>query len=93
MEPDLLPQLRVHLAQYLNGKCSLQQFRQWFDVETWGMAARQDSPARQLAGEIELRLAEFTSGHLSEHDLQSTLQAFLDREQVADHASHKGSRR
>ena len=89
MEPDLL---RKQLARYLNGKSSLQQFRKWFDVETWGLAADSDSPVRQLAGEIELRLAEFTSGHLSENDLRAGLQAFLDREQVANHASHKDRR-
>jgi hypothetical protein len=93
MNRDLLPEIRAQLARYLSGKSSLQQFRRWFDVETWGVAAERNSPVRQIAGEIELRLAEFTNGHMSESDLRSTLQAFLDREQIANHAGLKDSRR
>ena len=92
MEQDLLLAIRTQLGRYLNGKSSLQQFRQWFDVETWGVAAGEASPVRQIAGEIELRLAEFTSGHLSESQLRAMLQNFLDREQIADHANHRGTR-
>jgi len=93
MEPDLLLAIQNHLGKYLNGKSSLQQFRQWFDVETWGEAAKQDSPVRQIAGEIELRLAEYTNGHLSESELRSMLQTLLDRERVVGHADHKSIRR
>src|SRR2546430_4086622 len=53
------------------------------DLETWGLAAQPDSPLRQLAGEIELRVAEFTSGHRTEEDLRSLLQALLQREAVS----------
>lgn len=93
MDQDLLLAIRTQLGRYLNGKSSLRQFREWFDVETWGVAAEKDSPVRQLAGEIELRLAEFTNGHLSEGELRAALQPLLDREQVGHHASPKGSRR
>lgn len=92
MNQDLLLEIRTRLGRYLNGKSSLRQFREWFDVETWGLAAESDSPARQIAGEIELRLAEFTNGHLSEAELRALLQPLLDREQVADHADHRTTR-
>ena len=82
MNENLLREIRSHLARYLNGKSSLRQFREWFDVETWGLAAEPDSPVRQLAGEIELRIAEFTSGHRTEDDLRATLQPLLQRETV-----------
>lgn len=80
MDESLLSEIRAQLGRYLNGKSSLRQFREWFDVETWGLAAESDSPARQLAGEIELRIAEFTSGHRTEEDLRSSFQALLQRE-------------
>jgi len=84
MNQDLLLEIRTRLGRYLNGKSSLLQFREWFDVETWGLAAESDSPARQIAGEIELRLAEFTNGHLSETELRELLRPLLDRERVAE---------
>jgi hypothetical protein len=82
MDENLLREIRTHLGRYLSGKSSLRQFREWFDVETWGLAAEPDSPARQVAGEIELRLAEFTNGHLTEDELRTLLQALLQREPV-----------
>jgi hypothetical protein len=82
MNHDLLLDIRTQLGRYLSGKSSLLQFREWFDVETWGLAAEPESPARQLAGEIELRIAEFTSGHITEQDLHDLLQALLQREPV-----------
>jgi len=83
MDENLLHEIRTQLGRYLSGKSSLRQFRKWFDVETWGLAAESDSPVRQLAGEIELRIAEFTNGHLTEDDLRSLLQALLQRQPVS----------
>lgn len=80
MNQNLLSEIREHLGRYLSGKSTLEQFREWFDVETWGIAAEPDSPLRQLAGEIELRIAEFTNGHRTEDDLRSMLQPLLQRE-------------
>ena len=92
MDQELLLELRTRLGRYLNGKIPLEQFRRWFDVETWGLAAESDSTVRQVAGEIELRIAEFTNGHLSESELRAALQPLLDREQVGDHANNRGTR-
>jgi len=82
MNQDLVNAIRAQLASYLSGKSSLRQFRDWFDAETWGLAAEADSPARQLAGEIDLRIAEFTNGHRTEDDLRAMLQPLLQREPV-----------
>lgn len=82
MNANLLQEIRTQLGLYLSGKSSLRQFREWFDVETWGLAAEPDSPARQFAGEIELRIAEFTNGHRTEDDLRALLQELLQREPV-----------
>jgi hypothetical protein len=83
MNESLFREVRTQLSRYLSGKSSLEQFREWFDVETWGLAAEPDSPLRQLAGEIELRIAEYTNGHRTEDDLRNLFQALLQREPVS----------
>src|SRR5258708_9796489 len=54
--------LREHLTDLLEGKATLEEFDEWFALNTW-----EDSnvslDARQLASRVELVLAEFTSGH------------------------------
>jgi hypothetical protein len=72
-----LRDLQSHLKDYLTGKSSLPEFRDWFDVETWDFATEADTAVRQVAGEIELRLAEFTNGHLTEDELRRQLESLL----------------
>jgi hypothetical protein len=92
MNQTTVLELRAQLSRYLNSITTLEDFRDWFDDETWGLAAEPDSPARQIAGEIELRIAEFTNGHLSESELRALLQPLLEREQVGDPAGQPGAR-
>lgn len=92
MDADLLSDIRDRLRRYLSREISLDQFREWFDLETWDVIDKASSATQQFAGEIELRLAEFTNGHLSEAELRALLQPLLDREQVADHADHRTTR-
>jgi hypothetical protein len=80
MNQTTVHELQLHLSQYLNNASTLEEFREWFDDETWGLAAEPDSPARRMAGEIELRIAEFTNGHLTEDELRAMLQPLLQRE-------------
>lgn len=73
MNQTTVHEIQFHLSRYLSNARTLAEFRNWFDDETWGLAAEPDSPARRLAGEIELRVAEFTGGHLTEDDLRRLL--------------------
>lgn len=73
MNQTTVHEIQLHLSRYLSNATTLEEFRNWFDDETWGLAAEPDSPTRQLAGEIELRIAEFTGGHLTEDDLRRLL--------------------
>jgi hypothetical protein len=75
------------LVRYLAQEITLEQFRDWFDASTWNIeqsGANQD--ALDLSAEIELRLAEFSSGHWSENELRSRLLPFvgtyIQREQL-----------
>jgi hypothetical protein len=93
MKSDLLSDIREQLRRYLANEISLDEFRHWFDVETWDIIDKCPPATQQFAGEIELRIAEFTNGHRTEDDLRTMLQPLLAPEQVADHAAPKGSRR
>jgi hypothetical protein len=73
MNQTTVHDIQFHLSRYLSNTTSLEDFRDWFDHETWGLAAESDSPARRMAGEIELRIAELTSSHLTEDDLRKLL--------------------
>ena len=77
MNQTTVQQLQAQLSQFLQNSITLDVFRDWFDDETWGLAAEADSLARQLAGEVELRIAEFTSGHLNEDELRRQLESLL----------------
>ena len=73
MNQTTVNDLQAHLSRYLDNASTLEEFREWFDDETWGLAAEPDSPARQMAGEIELRMAELTGGQLTEDDVRNLL--------------------
>ncbi len=69
MQNRLQFELYQHLVSYLSGKESLHDFRQWFDATTWDTEVWYSD----LASQIELLLAEFSSGHRTEHELNELL--------------------
>jgi hypothetical protein len=73
MNQTTVHDIQIQLSQYLSNAFTLEEFRNWFDDQTWGLAAEPDSAGRRIAGEIELRIAEFTSGHLTEAQLRNVL--------------------
>ena len=66
-------QIRELLANYLRGDISLDQFEDWLVERSWNMHRDSDGAAQKLAAAIELRLAEYSSGHLSDNDLRKEL--------------------
>jgi len=67
-------EIRDRLAQYLDGEISLGQFEEWFVPVAWGVPRTANECTLALVGEIELRLAEFSSGHWTEPELRTKLQ-------------------
>ena len=57
------------LVAYLAGTASLRDFRWWFDGCTWNEAVWES----RLVGQIELALAELSSGHRTEDDFKASL--------------------
>lgn len=70
-------EMREHISGYLEDRLSLRDFRTWFILQTEQIDLRHASPLRDLYGEIELRLAEYTSDHLTEQELRELLAAAL----------------
>jgi len=67
--PDA-PQLRALISRYLNGDCTLEQFRDDF-VHLTPMAEWDDNtPLGDLLGTLELLFAESSGGYLSEPDFR-----------------------
>jgi hypothetical protein len=83
MNQTTVLELQTELSRYLNNATTLKEFRDWFDDETWGLAAEPNSRVRSIAGEIELRIAEFTSGHLAEHELRKFFRPLVS-DSIAD---------
>jgi hypothetical protein len=65
--------IRLQLARYLAGELSFDAFESWFVPATWDTHTISDPNTRRLASWIRLRLAEFSSGHWTEADLQLLL--------------------
>jgi len=71
--------IREKVAQYLTGGISLDQFEDWLVQSSWNMHRGSDAQSQKLASAIELRLAEHSSGHLSEVDLRAELSGFVTK--------------
>lgn len=70
-------QLADELARYLRAEISASQLRARVTALSWGVALRGVQEDRRMAGSIELALAEFEAGHLSEEELKKDLQQLL----------------
>jgi len=74
---SLATMIESRLRAYLSREASLQEFEDWFVPSTWDVRNRQGETVRQLAYAIELRLAEYTAGHLTESELQHELRQLI----------------
>lgn len=69
--------LRNQATSFLNGGTTLDAFDDWFAQASWNMHLDSEPEAQMLAAKIELLLAEYSSGHLSEPELRSALASTL----------------
>ena len=68
--PDLQQQIRGHLATYLLlGGETLDEFEDWFVLASWNARKETEPATLALIAEIELRLAEYSSGHWDKGEL------------------------
>jgi hypothetical protein len=64
--------IREWVATYLSDEVSLLDFQTWFVPRAWEILET-GTPAAVVASELELLLAEFTNGDLTEDELRETL--------------------
>lgn len=70
--------MRVRLARYLAGTTTLEAFYDWLVAETWDIEQRHDPEAEALTYEIKGRLAEHSSGYLSEDEVRLLLRPLVE---------------
>jgi hypothetical protein len=69
----LEPQIRKNLWNYLLGKSSLDEFKEWFIPASWDVEKSDDEKLIELVSQIKLRLAEYSSEAWSEPELKGQL--------------------
>lgn len=69
--------IRQRLAEVLAGETPLQAFDAWLVPATWDVNRDRDPVAFDLINEINLRLAEYTRGHLTESELRDQLRPLI----------------
>jgi hypothetical protein len=72
------PQIREKLGRFLRGDLSLERFEDWLSQKSWNMHKDSSEAAQKLAAALELRLAEYSAGHLSDLTLRDELRPFVN---------------
>ena len=70
-----LDHVQLLLRRLASHEISLDEFQSDFVPYAWTI--KQDDDAFDLAGEVELRLAEFTSGHWTVEELRGLLESLV----------------
>jgi hypothetical protein len=63
-----------HLAAYLAGENTLDEFKDWLVGATWELTPDDNSVTAKLAIRIKHRLAEHSGGFISDDELKQSLQ-------------------
>ncbi len=66
-------ELRNQLIRFLSKELPFDDFEDWLVQKSWNIHQNPDLVAQRLAYAVELRLAEYDSGHLLESDLRREL--------------------
>jgi hypothetical protein len=69
-------QVRAQISRFLLGELSLADLQRWFARVAWRLG-QGESGANPLAHGVELRLAEFTSGHWTVPELRERFAELL----------------
>lgn len=70
---DLGLEVRRQLRRYIAGQLTLGDFATWLAPVALCVFEAEHTPTEDLVAEIQLRLAEYTSGHWTEEDLRRLL--------------------
>jgi hypothetical protein len=92
MQAFLDLEVREQLAKCLTGKTSLDDFRTWLAPITMVVEQSGNVNAVQVVHDIELAMAEFTSGHWTEAQLHDLLRPFVQDYEVDIELTESGAR-
>ena len=73
------PQMALlsRLTRYVASEATIRTFNRWFVPFSWGSDQWRDMKASELAARVELALAEFSNGHLTEAEVRAELRSML----------------
>ena len=74
---DLTSEVFSKVFQYLDGKISVEDIEDWFVPHLYEFLTLPPCGASELAGIIELGLAEMSNGQSSEEDFRSLLKKYV----------------
>jgi hypothetical protein len=74
---DLTSEIFRKVFQYLDGKINLEDVEDWLVPHLYEFLTLPTSSASELAGVVELGLAEMSSGQCSEEDFRSLLKKYI----------------
>lgn len=77
MMSTLTNEILDHLAKYLAGDTSLYEFSGWLSPIVWDIEERHDPEAEDLAYAVFHRMAEQSSGYITEDRLRRLLRPLL----------------
>lgn len=78
MTSSLERQIREHLARFVDGRASLEEFDAWFSPATLNVEQLDDPGAEDLTWEIMLRLAEYSNGDRSLAETRAILRDYAN---------------
>lgn len=70
--------LQDELTCYLAGEQSLSEFYHWFVPEAWDVHQWASPRVQEVVGEINLLLAEYSSGHRTEQELKDLFAKIIE---------------
>jgi hypothetical protein len=70
-------QIQQQLFGYLTRALSLNEFEDWLVQQSWNMHRDSSDAAQRLVGAIELRLAEYSNGDLTDEGLERELKGLI----------------
>ena len=90
MQSPLEPAIRERLADYLAGRLSLGEFKEWLVGATWEIPRGREADAMRLANAVKLAMDEVSGGFVSEGELRTDLEMVL-RVSVIDASGDNGA--
>jgi hypothetical protein len=75
-------QIREQISQFLDGRVDLNAFEDWIVRNTWNIHLSGSAAAESLAFAVEESLSEYSSGHITLHELRGELKSVTESDNI-----------